>query len=102
MVKCIFGQGVRRCTVALAFEAAAVPGVAPPVPGSVKAAASPGPNSGSGSAGVHIEAPGLAGVKLPPSTWHRRRPKCVGAAVLDVERGCMGGGEEEEEGGEKE
>ena len=101
LVKCIFSQGVRRCTAALALEdAAAVSGQTPPSAEIVEAAAGPGPNSTLGCAGVHRQAPGLTRVEAPATTWHHSRPNRVGTAVLDVEIGGLGVGEEEE--GEKE
>ena len=101
LVKSEFGQGVGWCTVALASEdAVAVSGHTPLAADLVEAAAGPGPNTTSGCAGVHVEAPGLTRVEAPATTWHRSRPNRVGTAILDVENGGLGGGEEEE--GEKE
>ena len=81
-------------------DAAAVSGLTPPLACTIEVAACPGPNMASGCAGIHIEAPGLTRVKAPATTWHRSNPNRVGTAVLDVEDGGMGGGEEKE--GEKE
>lgn len=84
--------------MALEEDAAAVPGLAPPTAGTVKVAAGPGPNTGCFCAGVYGQAPGLARVEAPTAPRHGPRPNRVRTAVMDVENGCAGGGEEEESG----